>query len=96
MPARRVFQNHNSASCYSEFVSSEISKLLLSGAMVEVSSTDLHVCNPLGVAVNSSGKPRLILDLHYVNRHLILIGMENGSGEDKKRSEKIDYRHPPN
>ena len=70
LPMSRTFQNHNSALCYLEFVSSEISKLLLSGAMVEVSSTDLRVCNPLGVAVNSSGKPRLILDLRYVNKHL--------------------------
>ena len=65
-----VFRNHNSLFRNSEFVSSEISKLLLSGAMVEVSSTDLHVCNPLGVAVNTSGKPRLILDLRYGNQQL--------------------------
>ena len=50
------------------FVSAEISKLLVSGAIVEVLSADLHVCNPLGVAVNSSGKPRL-LDLRYVNQY---------------------------
>lgn len=56
--------------CNFEFVGSEISKLLLSGAIVEVSSTDLHVCNPLGVAANASGKPWLILDLWYVNQHL--------------------------
>ena len=37
---------------------------------MEVFSSDLRVCNPLGVAVNSSGKPRLILDLRYVNQHL--------------------------
>ena len=69
-PKRMFFRNHNSVFCNYEFVSSEISKLLLSGAMVEVSSTDLHVCNPLGVAVSTSGKPRLILDLQYVNQHL--------------------------
>ena len=62
--------NHKSASCHAGFVSAEISKLLASGAIVEVSSADLRVCNPLGVALNSSGKPRLILDLHYVNQHL--------------------------
>ena len=62
--------HHKSASCHVELVSAEISKLLTSGAIVEVLSADLHVCNPLGVAVNSSGKPRLILDLHYVNEHL--------------------------
>ena len=61
--------HHKSASCHVELVSAEISKLLTSGAIVEVLSADLHVCNPLGAAVNSSGKPRL-LDLHYVNQHL--------------------------
>ena len=63
-PVNKFFHNHKSASCPAEFVSAEISKLLASGAIVEVLSADLHVCNPLGVAVNSSGKPRLILDLH--------------------------------
>jgi len=66
----KFFPNHKSASCHAEFVSAEISKLLASGAIVEVLSADLRVCNPLGVAVNSSGKPRLILDLRYVNQHL--------------------------
>ena len=70
LPASKFFQNHNSASCHSDFVLSEISKLLSSGALLEVSSNNLWVCNPLGVAVNSSGKPRLILDLRYVNQHL--------------------------
>ena len=69
-PVNMFFPNHKSASCHAEFVSAEISKLLTSGAIVEVFSADLRVCNPLGVAVNSSGKPRLILDLRYVNQHL--------------------------
>ena len=69
-PLNMRFPNHKSASCHAEFVSAEISKLLTSGAIVEVLSADLRVCNPLGVAVNSSGKPRLILDLRYVNQHL--------------------------
>ena len=67
LPESKVFGNHNSPSCHSDFVSSEISKLLMSGALLEVSSNNVQVCNPLGVAVNSSGKPRLILDLRYVN-----------------------------
>ena len=69
-PAIKFFPNHKSALCHAEFVSVEISKLLVSGAIVEVLSADLRVCNSLGVAVNSSGKPRLILDLRYVNQHL--------------------------
>ena len=69
-PVNKFFPNHKSASCHAEFVSAEISKLLASGAIMEVLSADVRVCNPLGVAVNSSGKHRLILDLRYVNQHL--------------------------
>lgn len=70
LPKGKFFQNHKSALCNAEFVSAEISKLLKSGALVEVSPTDLLVCSPLGVAANSSGKLRLIVDLRYVNQHL--------------------------
>ena len=69
-PAYESFPNRKNASCHAEFVSVETSRLLVSCATVEVLSADLRVCNPLGVAVNSSRKPRLILDLHYVNQHL--------------------------
>ena len=37
---------------------------------MEVSRTNLLVCSPLGVAMNSSGKLSLIVDLHYINQHL--------------------------
>jgi len=69
-PAYKSFPNHKNALCHAEFVSVETSRLLLSGATVKVLSADLRVCNPLADAVNSSGNPRLILDLHYVNQHL--------------------------
>ena len=69
-PVKKFFPNHKSASFHAEFGSAEISKLLASGAIVEVLSADLRVCNPLGVAVNSSGKRRRILDLRNVNQHL--------------------------
>jgi len=70
LPEVKFFQNHRSALCNAEFVSAEISKLLKSGALVEGSPADLLVCSPLGVAMNSSGKLRLIVDLRYVNQHL--------------------------
>ena len=72
LPDVKFFQNHMSTLCNAEFVSSEISKLVKSGVLVEVNAADLLVCNPLGVARNSSGKPRLIVDLRYVNQHLRL------------------------
>ena len=70
LPEVKFLQNHKSTLCNAEFVSSEKSKLVKSGALVEVNAANLFVCNPLDVARNSSGKPRLIVDLHYVNQHL--------------------------
>lgn len=61
-----LFKNHD-ASCNSEFISTQISSWFY---QVPWQKLDLHVCNPLGVAFNSSGKSRLILDLCYVNHHL--------------------------
>ena len=70
LPQRAFFQNHHSVAENEEFVSHEVSKLLVSGAIAEVSREDLSVCNPLGVVRNSAGKARLIVDLRYVNHHL--------------------------
>ena len=67
---RPFFRNHPSAVEDSVFVCTEISKLLLSGAVVEVKCGDLVVCNPLGVVRNSAQKRRLIVDLRYVNQYL--------------------------
>jgi len=72
LPEVKFFQNHRSMLCNADFVSAEIPKLLKSGALVQVSPTDLLVCSLLGVAMNSSGKLRLIVDLHYPNQHLRL------------------------
>ena len=70
MPKQVSLPNHKSAFREASFVSNEIDKLLKSGALVEVKARDLQVCNPLGVVCNNSRKPRLILDLRYVNKHL--------------------------
>ena len=70
LPESMTFLNHQSAIREADFVAKEIDKLLQSGALVEVEVRDLRVCNPLGTAFNNSQKPRLILDLRYVNKHL--------------------------
>ena len=70
LPQEAFFRNHPSAVEDNVFVCTEISKLLLSGAVVEVGSVDLVVCNPLGVVRNSAQKRRLIVDLRYVNQYL--------------------------
>jgi hypothetical protein len=65
-----LINNHASAINNSDFVSCEIDKLLVSGALVEVGELDISVCSPLSVAKNSSGKQRLILGLRFLNSHL--------------------------
>ena len=70
LPQKAFFRNHCSVVEDEEFVCQEVSKLLSSGAIAEVERDDLMVCNPLGVVRNSAHKPRLIVDLRYVNKHL--------------------------
>ena len=67
-PHSAYFKNNQSALKHSDFVSKEIRNLLDTGRIREVSQPPT-VVNPLSVATNSS-KPRLILDLRYVNSHL--------------------------
>lgn len=70
LPEGKFFQNHSSTFYNADLVSSEITKLRKSGALVEVNAADLLLCNPLSVSINSSGKSRLIVDLRYFNQHL--------------------------
>ena len=63
-PEFREFQNNHSAINNYNFVSTTIQELIQSGSVIEV-----PFC-PLLVAVNSSGKKRLILDIRYINDHL--------------------------
>ena len=70
LPQEAFFRNHPSAVEDNVFVCTEISKLLLSGTVVEVKSEDLVVHNPLGVVRNSAQKHHLILAFGYVNQYL--------------------------
>ena len=70
MPKKVTLSNHKSAFEASSFLSKEIEKLLLSGALVEVQDQELTVCNPLGVVCNHSQKQQKIFDWQYANKHL--------------------------
>ena len=69
IPISKFNRNNKSARDNSDFVTEAVSELLEKGCIVEASSRP-HVINPLSVAINSSGKKRLILDLHEVNLHV--------------------------
>ena len=55
---------------YPKFVEETILELSHSYRVVEVQAPP-YVVNPLSVSVQPNGKKRLILDLRYVNKHLI-------------------------
>ena len=68
-PPQVSFRNNKSALEASEFVTSEIYSLLEQGCIREVRRSEAHVISPLSVVHNSS-KPRLILDLSYLNQFI--------------------------
>ena len=70
LPQSKKFKNNSSAFKNHNFVESEIANLLHSKRVLEVEKAPF-VVNPLTVAENPDGSLRLILDLRYVNEHLV-------------------------
>ena len=52
------------------FVKEEVCKLLEKGCVKEATEVQF-VTNPLTVAFNRTGKPRLVLDCRHINQYLI-------------------------
>ncbi|XP_064642032.1 uncharacterized protein LOC135496587 [Lineus longissimus] len=69
-PAACHLANNRSALVNAVFVEEEIAKLYRLGC-ISVCEEPPLVVNPLSVAVNAKDKKRLILDLRYVNMHLL-------------------------
>ena len=66
-----VFQrNHRSAIENFRFVSAAVEELVEARCLIEC-AVQPRVCSPLQVVFNSSGKPRLVLDLRYINQYLL-------------------------
>ena len=69
MPPNQKCRNNRSARDNPEFVSKEIKILLAKGCISKVEYTP-YVINPLTVAYNKKGKPRLVLDCRNLNKCL--------------------------
>ena len=70
IPQSKQFKNNSSAFKNKHFVESEIANLLQSKRILEVEKVPFVVI-PLTVANNTDGSLRLILDLWYINEHLV-------------------------
>jgi hypothetical protein len=69
-PPQMCFRNNNRSAFENRvFVDSPVRDLLIAGAIAQCSSPPT-VVNPLSIAIQSSGKKRLILDLRYPNSFL--------------------------
>ena len=68
-PPKMFRRNNKSALHNADFVSVAVSDLLSKGCVVKV-KVHPYVVSPLSVATNKSGKKRLILDLHELNRYV--------------------------
>ena len=68
-PEDVFISNNKSAIDNPQFVESEITNLLNKGCISEV-FTKPKVVNPLTVAYNKNGKPRMVLDCRHINPHL--------------------------
>lgn len=84
LPLPKFFENNKSALSHKDFVEKEIFELFSKNCILEVEQS--FICNPLSVAIQSSGKKRLILDLRYVNRAL---EFKNVKFEDLRTAQKF-------
>ena len=62
--------NHKSALENTDFVSSALTDLENNHCILEVDNVP-HICSPLSVVTNSSGKKFLVIDLRYLNGYLL-------------------------
>ena len=69
-PQKAYFKTNKSALWSSDFVTDSIKDLLANKLKKETNIT--RVISPLLAPENSAGKKRLIIDLRYVNKHMIV------------------------
>ena len=67
--------NHKSAISHRVFVEDAVLNLLNNRCVAQVSEKP-HVCSPLSVVSNSSGKLRLVLNLRYLNQFLHVVSFK--------------------
>ena len=70
IPPMYKSDNHASAIENSIFVNEALTELLADGCVIPLESIP-HICSPLMVVINDSGKKRLVLNLKFLNKYLV-------------------------
>ena len=68
-PPPLVQKNQLSTIAHAEFICDSVCDLIASDCIRKVRSLP-HICSPLSVVENSTGKKRLVVNLRYLNKHL--------------------------
>ena len=69
-PPQYARPNHQSALDNAEFVETSLAELLSNRCVRNMADVP-HVCSPLSVVINRAGKKRLVLNLRFLNQHLL-------------------------
>ena len=75
LPHPHCQSNHKSTMISRQFVDEAINSLLLNRCVRKVDARP-YICSPLSVVSNSSGKPRLVLNLRYLNQFLYVVSFK--------------------
>lgn len=70
LPGPYKRSNHRSALENSKFVNIAMMDFVKNRCVLEMGGIP-HICSPLSVVSNSTGKKRLVIDLRYLNQHFI-------------------------
>ena len=70
VPTPHCRPNQRSALAEHDFVSAAVNELLANRCIQKVSKVP-HICSPLSVVTNAEGKKRLVVNLRYLNQHLL-------------------------
>ncbi len=71
VPESQTFQNRPMDQIYSDFISEEIRRMVQCGAVMHTKNKPT-ICSPIHAVPKKNGKFRLVIDMRYLNSHLIV------------------------
>lgn len=71
LPKPRIYDNKNIPLLESQFITQEVKRMLDCGTIVQLKGPPL-ICSPIHTVLKKNGKFQLVIDMHYLNSHLVV------------------------
>ena len=71
VPIPKIFNNKNIPYLESQFITQEVKRMLDCGAILQLNEPPL-ICSPIHAVPKKNGKFRLVIDMRYLNSHLVV------------------------